>query len=107
MYLFVQIERFLEKDVEKLALPESLGQGPAYDKKARPSGGGRRGGSPRSGSRGNRSRGGRKHENRKDKVTDKQQTTPETQAQQKHSHHGGHHRKRGKSVDAKASNPGQ
>lgn len=29
---FARIERFLEKDVEKLPLPESLGEGPAYNK---------------------------------------------------------------------------
>ena len=55
MYLFAQIERFLEKDIEKLALPDALGQGPRYDKNARRSGG-RRGGSPRSGNRGNAAR---------------------------------------------------
>ncbi|MBR3433508.1 MAG: DEAD/DEAH box helicase [Bacteroidaceae bacterium] len=29
---FARIERFLEKDVEKLPIPESLGEGPAYNK---------------------------------------------------------------------------
>ena len=95
MYLFVQIERFLEKDVEKLALPEGLGQGPEYSKSARPSGGGRRGGSPRSGSRGNRSRGGRKRESKRSNATDGQQPSAEQQPKKKRSHRGGRHHRRG------------
>ena len=36
MFYFQQIEKFLEKDVEKNALPEGLGEGPEYTKLKRP-----------------------------------------------------------------------
>ena len=33
---FARIERFLEKDVEKLPIPQSLGEGPVYNKETKP-----------------------------------------------------------------------
>ena len=36
MYYFQQIEKFLEKDVEKLPLPEGLGKGPEYVRSGKP-----------------------------------------------------------------------
>lgn len=36
-YYFQQIEKFLEKEVEKVALPEGLGEAPEYTQQARPS----------------------------------------------------------------------
>ena len=33
---FARIERFLEKDVEKLPIPKSLGEGPLYNKETKP-----------------------------------------------------------------------
>ncbi len=40
MYYFQQIERFLEKVVEKMPLPEDCGEGPEYKKLSKPSKGG-------------------------------------------------------------------
>lgn len=53
---FQRIEKFIEREVEKLPLPESVGEGPAYDPKANEWAG--RGGG-RSGRRGRSGRGGR------------------------------------------------
>ena len=36
IYYFQQIENFLEKEVEKVPLPEGIGEGPAYDKQSKP-----------------------------------------------------------------------
>ncbi len=59
MYAFGQIEKFLEKEIEKTPIPESLGEGPEYNPNAKPArhGGndrknGRRHGSGRSRNRG-------------------------------------------------------
>lgn len=55
-FRFGKIEKLIEKEVPKLAIPERLGKGPEYNPKSRGGGGGRHGG--RSGGHGGR--GGRK-----------------------------------------------
>ncbi len=90
MYLFAQIERFLEKDIEKLPLPEELGKGPEYNKNARHAGGGRRGGSPHSGKRGNSRRRGSARS--KNNAADASAAEPQ---KKKRTHRGGR-RRRGK-----------
>lgn len=47
MYYFQQIEKFLEKTVEKVRLPKELGSGPEYKAGAKPSRNGRDGGNRR------------------------------------------------------------
>ena len=42
IYWFQQIEKFLEKTVEKVALPEECGEGPAYTKVDKPTKGGKK-----------------------------------------------------------------
>ena len=58
-FRFGKIEKLIEKEVPKLAIPERLGKGPEYNPKSRGGGGGRHGG--RSGGHGGHGgRGGRK-----------------------------------------------
>ena len=65
MYWFQQIERFLEKLVEKMPLPEGCGEGPEYIKLYKPSKNGRgKGGNGRGRKGGNR----RENGNRRDKA---------------------------------------
>ena len=74
---FSDIERFLEKDIQKNALPEELGEGPEY-KMA----------SPRKSTRGKggRGRGGKSfHKRRTHKSTQKQPNRNQQQSQKKHS----------------------
>ncbi len=58
IYYFQQIESFLEKEVEKIALPEELGEGPEYKSNGKP----QRGGNAKS-----RRRKDRDHQSHKDK----------------------------------------
>ena len=53
MFWFQQIEKFLEKVVEKMPLPEGCGEGPEYIKLNKPSKKGGRGGKGRNGRKGN------------------------------------------------------
>lgn len=53
MYWFQQIEKFLEKVVEKMPLPEGCGEGPEYIKLNKPSKGGKSNGRGNKGGRGN------------------------------------------------------
>lgn len=63
MYYFQQIEKFLEKDITKIPLPEELGKGPEYKPAGRPSkagrGGGRHGKSGKPSHRGGKERHGK------------------------------------------------
>ena len=81
MRRFKQIEQFLGKDVEKLPLPEGLGEAPEYKVSGRPSGGGGRG-------RG-RGRGGHRQSGRQG------QTASGEAKPKKRTHRGGRRRKKG------------
>lgn len=61
---FGMIEQFLEKDIDKMPLPEELGEGPAYEPRLKGKGRNRRGGSSNNGPRNNaNNRNGRPHNN--------------------------------------------
>ncbi|MBR1484506.1 MAG: DEAD/DEAH box helicase [Prevotella sp.] len=101
--LFKDIERFLEKTIEKRPLPEDIGEGPDYSKgSARRSGGGGRGGRGRG--RGGKGRGGkgRGQSGQTAQPSQAAQSPQTAQAPQpspekkKRTHRGGRHRKRGK-----------
>ena len=63
MYWFQQIERFLEKVVDKMTLPEGCGEGPEYIKLNKPSKGNGRGGKGGKGGKGGRNN-DRRNENK-------------------------------------------
>ena len=71
---FMQIEHFLQKDVEKLPLPEGIGEGPEYIGRSGRKPGGR--GRGRSGSKGHRHRGGKHGGNKKHGSSQQQKQTP-------------------------------
>ncbi|MBO4850744.1 MAG: DEAD/DEAH box helicase [Prevotella sp.] len=85
---FMQIEKFLGYAVEKLPLPEGLGEAPEY----KPMGRGGHGGSFRGKGRGHRRRG---HSDRGKSKGTSAETRPETEAKQKR-----HHRRKSKKPEA-------
>jgi ATP-dependent RNA helicase RhlE len=88
---FARIEKMIEREVEKIALPEALGQGPEYDPTRRPSRGGfdRRGGGGAGkqrggggGNRGGNNRGGQvpnQNQGRNNGGRDNRQRQPQVQ----------------------------
>ena len=75
MFLFGQIEKFIEKTIEKIPLPEDMGDGPAYNpmKHSGPRGKGNKAGNGgrRRGKKGTSNHHGNKRSNRKKKPTGK------------------------------------
>lgn len=111
MYSFGRIEKLIEQNVEKLPLPEGLGEQPKYDPNTRIRGGGHgaQGGNRKGGNAGNRSggnrpgngsgqrsgnRGPRRPRPQGEGDTAARQQRPQGDGQQKrHSHHNGGHRR--------------
>lgn len=111
MYSFGRIEKLIEQSVEKLPLPEGLGEQPKYDPNTRVRGGGHgaQGGNRRGGNTGNRSgghrpsnggeqrggnRGPRRPRPQGDGDATARQQRPQGDGQQKrHNHHNGGHRR--------------
>ena len=95
--LFKDIERFLEKTIEKRPLPEDIGEGPDYSKATA-----RRSSSGRGRNRSGRGRGGKSRRSHSTKKSPSAQEHHETQASQpaeskkKRSHRGGRRHKRSK-----------
>ena len=106
---FMQIERFLDKEIEKNPLPEGLGEGPEYKATGRSGSGRSRGGSGRSRSRSGRSRGkNRSHGSSKSSQqpsagTEKTPSPDGTNAAARRRHRGG--RKRGGSSSGEPKAP--
>ncbi len=81
MRYFSDIERFLERDIHKNALPEGLGEGPEYRpsaprKSTRGRGGRSRGGRSNGGTSGNGGNGGNKHKKRNHRGGKNKNTQP-------------------------------